>query len=179
MARISKRKIREFFRRSDAASKTSEQGKALEDLICYLMECVPGIEVSRRNRLNLHRTQEIDVAFWNSQSRAGFQFLPHLLLVECKNWSKPVTAQEVAYFATRLRKRGCEYGFLIAANGITGTEQELRAAYGEIASALADGIRVIVVTRSEIEELANTEELIRLVKEKLCELTVSGSVFLD
>jgi hypothetical protein len=40
-----------------------------------------------------------------------------------------------------------------------------------------EGIRIIVVTRDEILGWADTDQIIDLLKRKLCELTVAGSIF--
>jgi hypothetical protein len=42
---------------------------------------------------------------------------------------------------------------------------------------LADNIRLIVITRTEIEALGTSEELVRSIKEKVCQLVVSGTVW--
>ena len=46
-----------------------------------------------------------------------------------------------------------------------------------VSKALADGVRMILLTRTEIEALADSDELVRMVKRKLCELVVSGTVW--
>jgi hypothetical protein len=179
MPRISRRQIRGFFRRVASNNTTTVQGRALEDLVCYLFGLVPGIDVATRNRLNAFDTEEIDVAFWNQRSQWGLHFLPSILLVECKNWSNPVGSQEVSYFATRLRHRGCDHGVLVAANGITGAAADLTRAHQQIAAALAEGQKILVLTRDEIERLSTTSGLVRLLKQKLCELAVCGTLFLE
>ncbi len=180
MPRISRRRIHGFFRRVASNHATTVQGRALEDLVCYLFGLVPGIDVATRNRLNAFDTEEIDVAFWNKRSQRGLDFLPSsILLVECKNWSSPVGSQEVSYFATRLRHRGCDHGVLVAANGITGTAEDLNRAHQQIAAALAEGQKILVLTRDEIERLSTTSGLVRLLKQKLCELAVCGTLFLE
>jgi hypothetical protein len=179
MPRISRQRIHSFFRRVANDHATTAQGRALEDLVCYLFGLVPGIDVATRNRLNAFDAEEIDVAFWNQRSQRGLHFLPSILLVECKNWSNPVGSQEVSYFATRLRHRGCDHGVLVAANGITGAAEDLTRAHQQIAAALAEGQKILVLTRDEIERLSTTGGLVRLLKQKLCELAVCGTLFLD
>jgi len=58
-----------------------------------------------------------------------------------------------------------------------GSATDLRAAHHEISGALMRGIRIIVIVREEIERLSSTESLIYLIKNKLCELTVAGTIF--
>lgn len=179
MARFSAKKINGLFKKGDLATTTTEQGRALEDLIAYVFSKVPGIDVTKRNELNSFLTEEIDVAFWNNCQRNGLHFLPNIILVECKNWSSSLGSQEVAYFIQRLQNRGRDFGILVASNGITGTSEDRNRAHYEIAMALSRGIRVIVITRDEIVGLTETTQLVNLIKEKLCELVVSGTVFLD
>jgi hypothetical protein len=178
MVRLSTECIESFFHTGNSASTTTEKGRALEDLVCYIFETVPGIEVARRNVLNVFATEEVDVAFWNNRQQNGLYFLPNIILVECKNWSQPLSSQEVAYFVQRLQNRGRDFGILVAANGITGGPDDLNRAHYEIAMALGRGLNVVILTREEIISLRDTTQLVRLLKEKLCELAVSGTIFL-
>ena len=175
MGRYSPRRIREHFQLGDNATTTTEKGRALEELIRYVFESVPGIPVTRRDEQNVFLTEEIDIAFWNDKSADGFSFLPNIILVECKNWSRPVGSEEVSYFIDKIRHRGLDLGILVAVNGITGSSEEITAAHYQVAFALHDGIRIIVITREEIEDLSDTEELIRLLKLKLCDLALKGT----
>ena len=129
MGSIMVKRVRGYFASGQNGATTSVRGQAMEDLVCYVFSCLPGIEIVQRNALNAFKTEEVDVALWNRGFPTGVPFLPNVILVECKNWRNAVGSQEVAYFATRLRNRGCEYGVLIAANGITGIP-ELRDGHG-------------------------------------------------
>ena len=160
------------------AQGAAAKGHALEDFICELFPFIPGLEIVQRNALNAFQTEELDVALWNARHRDGLYFLPHLLLVECKNWSHSVGSQEVSYFANRLRQRGCDHGILFATNGITGVPEDLTRAHFEVATALAAGIRIMVVTTADIAGIASSDDLVTLLKLKLCQLTVSGTNFL-
>jgi hypothetical protein len=178
MARIPQAQLRDGLVRIRTAEGNNDKGRALEDFICFLFPLVPGIEIAERNALNAFDTEEVDVALWNARHSRGLSFLPHILLVECKNWSNPCGSQEVSYFINRLRQRGCDHGIFVAANGITGVAGDLTAAHFEIATGLASGIRVIIITPEEVEALTDTAELIYLFKKKLCQLVVSGTNFL-
>lgn len=169
--------LQAHFLHGETSGTRAGQGKALEDLVWYLFETVPGITVTERNIANAFATEEIDVAFWNDQHQLGLWFLPTTLLVECKNWSQPVGSAEVAYFARRLQNRGLDLGFLIAAKGVTGSPIALTDAHFEIATALKDGIRIVVIDRPEIEGLAHSDHLVTLAKRKLCMLAVRGTCF--
>lgn len=177
MARIPRAQLRAGLARVSNAVGSNDKGRALEDLVCFLFPLVPGIEIAQRNTLNAFETEEVDVALWNARHPEGFYFLPHLLLVEAKNWSNPCGSQEVSYFVGRLRQRGCDHGILFAANGITGVAEDLTRAHFEIASALAAGIRVLVITPGDIEAATSTNQIVDLLKRKLCQLVVSGTNF--
>lgn len=155
---------------------TADQGRALEDLICYVFTQVPGISITRRNEMNVFLTEEIDVALWNDGHADGFFFLPNIILVECKNWSSRVSSAELSWFDAKLRSRGLSFGVLMAANGITGDAADMTAAHSIVASALREGRRLVVIRSDELLELTDSPQLVRLVKEKLCDLAVKGTV---
>lgn len=153
MAAYSKKTILKFLAKGDAATTTSEKGKALEDLICYLFEKIPGLSLTERNVKNTYESEEIDVAFFNDQHAAGLNFLSQILIVECKNWNTPVGSSQVSWLAWKVRRRSLECGILVAANGITGDPNDGKDAHDIVTAALADGIRLLVITREEIEGL--------------------------
>jgi predicted Mrr-cat superfamily restriction endonuclease len=108
----------------------------------------------------------------------GLYFLPNIILVECKNWSQPVGSEEVNWFDSKLKRRCQAFGILVAANGVTGNSQKIQAAHEIIRAALSEGRQLIVITRSEIEDLKNSADLVKLIQDKLCELVASGTLFL-
>ncbi len=117
------------------------------------------------------------MALWNEQHPRGFKPLNFLILVGCKNWHKPVGSMEVNWFISKIRDRALNFGILIAANGITGSSDDRKHAHDVASKALKDGIRLVLITRAEIELLRNSAQLVSLVKRKLVELTVSGTVW--
>jgi Restriction endonuclease len=161
----------------DKATTPAERGRALEDLIVYLFELVPGISVTARNELNAFGAEEIDVAFWNDGDPSGLRLFDHIILVECKNWSSPVGYPELAVFLDKLQSRGRPQGILIAAAGITGNPRDLTNAHSVLARALSQGKEIIVLTRYEIEQFTDTLQLVRLLKQKRAQLAVSGTIF--
>ena len=178
MVALSAQKIAHLLADGDAAGTAYEKGRKLEELAAYAFGSVPGVKFYKSNVVNNAGSEEVDVAFFNSKVRAGFPFLSHVLLVECKNWSNAVGAVNIREFATKLKHRACAYGVLVAANGITGNAQDRTAAHDAIRMALAvDGISIVVITRQEIETWTSTAQIVDLFKLKLCELTVDGSIF--
>jgi hypothetical protein len=161
----------------DSAHTMTARGRALEDLIVYLFELVPGITLSARNALNAFEAEEIDVAFWNEGDPDGLRLFDHILLVECKNWAVRAGYPELALFNDKLRSRGRPLGIFVAAVGITGDPASRTAAHEVLNGALREGREIIVLTRREIEDLGDTEELVLLLKKKRAQLAVSGTIF--
>jgi hypothetical protein len=148
------------------ARSTGERGKAYEDLACLLFDGIPGIDETVRNRLNAFQAEEVDVAVSNLRHPDGLRQLPEVFLIECKNWSVPVGSIEVSYFASRIRNRGCTFGVLIAAKGVTGNAADLTASYYEAATALKDGVRMVVITGEDIARLTSDDDFILLLRRR-------------
>jgi hypothetical protein len=176
MANYSTPTLTGHFHICDNGGTLQIKGKAFEDLACYLFETIPGVSIALRNQMNAYNNEEIDVAIWNDKSRYGLNFLPNVVLIECKNWTNPVSSIEVNWFCQKLASRGLDFGILIANNGITGNVHDLTAAHNTIAFHLAQKRRVIVITRAEINALTNTNQLVHLIKEKICLLSVAGRI---
>jgi hypothetical protein len=168
--------INGYLNAGNNGATTAVKGKAFEDLICYLFDLIPGVEITQRNRMNAFNTEELDVAIWNDKKPKGLFYLPHIVLIECKNWTNPVSSIEVNWFASKLESRGRDFGILVANNGITGDPADLTAAHSILARHLEKGRQIIVINRADIQQLADTRDLIKLIKEKLCLLAVSGTI---
>lgn len=177
MTAIDRARVAALFKAGDTAPTHSQRGHALEDLITYLFELIPGITVTARNELNAFKAEEIDVAFWNEGDPSGLRMFDHLILVECKNWSDRAGYSELAVFHDKLQSRGRPLGVFVAAAGITGDPNNLTAAHSVLARALAQGREILVLTRYEMEQLTDTDELVRLLKQKRAQLAVSGTIF--
>ncbi|HEY2499206.1 MAG TPA: hypothetical protein VGK24_19270 [Candidatus Angelobacter sp.] len=68
------------------------------------------------------------------------------------------------------------FGILVTTLGITGQAADLTDAHAIVAAALREQRRLIVMTTDELLGIVTTEELIRLIKLKLCDLAVKGTV---
>lgn len=152
------------------APSSHERGQLFEELICQMFESINGIAHTERNIFSYGRAQEIDILFFNDRRPDGFDFLPRVILVECKNWTEPVSSAEVAWFDAKVRQRGRGFGILFTANGITGDARDLTFAHQIIAWALADGRELVVITADELRAVKNTAELIQLLKVNLTRL---------
>lgn len=176
MPSINGQVLRNFVRAGEIAQNTTEQGRALEDLICYLFEQVPGVSITLRNALNSFEAEEIDIALWNDGDREGLYFLPNIILIESKNWSSRVGAEELSWFDSKLRTRGLDFGILVCPHGITGNPVKLTAAHSVISKALTEKRQLVVLETDEILQFEDTESLCESLKRKLCVLAVNGTL---
>lgn len=170
MARFRRARVQEFARRARTSRNASQRGRALEDLLCHAFAAIPGILPPLRNVVDFADGGEIDIFFANKGAKSGLWFLPTSFLAECKNWRRPVGAEEVRVFIDRLRERGCHAGILVAANGITGERRSLDAARRHIARALEDDKHILVLTMQELERVGSATHLVRLLVGKWMQL---------
>jgi len=157
------------------ATSANRRGKAFEDLLCHLFGSIRGVRVARRNKKNPFRTEEIDVALWNEKTRSAVPFLPWLILAECKNWTSPVGSIDVSWFFQKMQSRGVQLGILFAAHGVTGDRQLVTEAQSIIARALASDRQILVLTADDVRGLRTPGGLVKLIKEKLCDLVVGAT----
>jgi hypothetical protein len=176
MPLLSPRKVNALLCAARAGVTTTQRGRAFEDFLCYAFGSVPGIAITHRDQLNAFLSEEIDVALWNDKKAGALDFLPNIVLLEAKNWSSVAGSAEVAWFDTKLRNRGLDFGIFVALNGITGNAADKTAAHQIIAASLREQRRLVVLTGAEVSPLRSTSALIRLIKTKLCELAVTGTV---
>lgn len=171
MPRFSHRKIARRLAEGDAAQTTEEKGAALEDVVLRSFCRVPGIGFLRRDQVNNAGSAEIDILLFNQRHLLGFPFFPDYLIFECKNWAAPVDSATVETFVAKVRNARLNLGILIAANGITGDQERRTAAIDVIRHAFdRDNIKVLVITRAEIEALRSTDDIVTLVRNKFADL---------
>jgi len=154
--------------KTELALTSEEKGRALEDVTEYLLSLLRGVEIVERDKLC--DSEELDFVLWNSRLEEVLRPWEFIILVECKNWSGPVGASELDLFVSKLRRRGLKSGIFIASNGVTGDFET--GAKGIIKATLAEGIRVIVVTRADLELIGGSDDLCMLIKRRYCRLFV-------
>lgn len=143
---------------SDALT-TKEKGDRLEDLATYLFLLMPGL-VPRRNVLEETLAFETDIVIrnLNVSSNVVSDLLDRHFLVECKNWENPVGVQYIGYFLYRIRLTHAHFGVIFAKTGITGDEDQEKAAYSLIRKAFhEDGSICIVIDNDSLTRLCNGE----------------------
>jgi hypothetical protein len=167
MGRFSHRAIAQRLAEGDTAATTEEKGAALEDVVISSFCKVRGVGFLRRDQTNNAGSSEIDILLFNQRHSVGLPFLADYLIFECKNWAAPVDSATVASFIAKVRAARLELGILVAANGITGDAQQRTAANDIIRQAFdRDNIKILVVTRAEIEGFRSIEDIVALMRDK-------------
>lgn len=141
----------------------------------YLFESIPGC-FTERDAISFFDTEQVDIGVGNDRLANGPSVLPPVILVECKDWAKPVDSKTVGYFINILTNRSVEAGILIAANGITGDPNELTNAHALGVSAMARGIKILIVTTAEITDLTCTADLTNLLKRRYLRAIMRGGM---
>lgn len=137
------------------ASTTTEKGKSLEDLSTYLFLLIPGL-VPRRNLHEETNAFESDIVISNHTNSANIisELLGRHFLIECKNWEDHVGVKDIGYFLFRMRLTHAHFGIVFAKNGITGDNDEEKAACSLLRKAFnEDGIICIVIDKKDLEKL--------------------------
>lgn len=167
MARFSYRYIARRLAEGDAAPTTEEKGAALEDVVVRSFCKIDGVGFLRRDQTNSANSSEIDILLYNQAIPLGLPFFPGYLIFECKNWVAPVNSAAVEGFVAKVRACRLELGILVAANGVTGDPQERTAANDVIRRAFdRDNIKLLVVTRAELEALRTVAGIVALMRDK-------------
>ncbi|MDK4724986.1 restriction endonuclease [Rhizobium phaseoli] len=144
----------DLIERVEKAETNDAKGKSLEALASFLLTGVPGLRCKYSNLRT--RSSEIDlvVEYVPSTRRLSlFDEVGQYALVECKNWSRPVGADQVRNFMGKLGKCKARLGVIFAKNGITG-QADGTAALREIQSYFdRDGTMVLVFSLQELRPI--------------------------
>lgn len=175
MAVISSRVLSDLFAPGDVPGATNaEKGKALEKVVRYLFEKVPGVVCAGTNEKNHGNDFEIDVCFQHNLSRSSLNFFEWMFFVECKNLSGPAGASAVHQLGRTLGSRGLSKGLLVSSNGLTGSTGD-SGYYAIESEMLADRRHIVVLTREDIMSLSSTVDLEALLRRRFTYLVLNGT----
>ncbi len=162
-----RQKLKESLKKVTDASDSGTKGSTLEDFTQELFGCFYYLEFYKKNFKNA--TGEIDVIFMvNKVTGTLFAEFSNLLIVECKNWNKPVGAKEIRIFSDKMDDCGSNIGLIISKNGITGDIDYTKDARGVIGKAWSKSKRVIIVfDLDDLESVIYRNcKLYKILKEK-------------
>jgi hypothetical protein len=125
------------------------KGHLLEDICCQIFTLSSELSIES-TRLN-NKDEELDIALRNNITRSFFISLRSpIILVECKNWSSPVSASVLRDFESKVRNHSnlCRIGIFVALNGFASTDKEVLRRLGR------DDVILVLVTGDDLRELA-------------------------
>jgi hypothetical protein len=161
------KKIAKRLVEGDLAKTTVAKGAALEDVVSWTFCSLPGLRVLRRDFKDTAGGSEIDLLLYNDPRTTPVPFLSEYLMIECKNWKMPVNSATVRDFIGKVRASHLKVGILVAANGVTGDANDQTAANDSIRQAFdAEGIRIIVIKRADLEGFRSLEGFLQFVQER-------------
>lgn len=143
-------------RKTWAAARTeadpNRKGRLLEDLMVLILTTIPGFEHASPRRRN--ELEEIDILVRNESTDPIWTKEGTHLLVECKNWSRPVGVPELSLFANKMAHRygRCRLGLFIAPGGFADT---VRA---ELLSRRTDHLLILLLDAEGLNALVETRD---------------------
>lgn len=140
------------------ASSTAEKGNSLENLAEVLFSSIKSLTLQTTNLRTT--TSEIDLIYRHSSS------LGEYVLVECKNWGKPMDSKAVRDFEGKLQGTNSGLGIIVAPEGLTG--EDGRDAVERANEFYKESGKVIVLFEKEdLNSIATGENPHELLREKI------------
>lgn len=147
--RESEERITSTWKALETEADANRKGLLLEELVALVFRSIEGFHaVSTRRR---SEDEEIDIVIRNESTDPTWARESPYILVECKNWSRPVRPQELTHFQAKLERRfgRARLGFFVAPGGFTkGFHNFRRDGRGR-----NDGILVVCIGPEELAEL--------------------------
>jgi hypothetical protein len=122
---IYQRIIRELIIRSREISNTNstaKRGLTYEHLALVLIVAVEGLSVIGQDIRSA--AEETDLLISNQSADVFWHRLGDPILIECKNWDKPVGAAEITIIDAKMDRKRIRTGILLSREGITGDQYQ-------------------------------------------------------
>jgi hypothetical protein len=153
-----------WFIRRLLASLGDGTGRSLEELAQYLLGEIPGCRVTRRQR---SYSTDYDLVCSIAGVETDFRSeLGRYFVGECKDWSVPADFSTMAKFCRILDSVKCRFGVLFSREGITGESRTTDAAREQLKVFQDRGNIIVVVSRRDIDDLAEGADLIVMLRDK-------------
>ena len=138
-------------------------GKALERLAHYLLNCVPGFRAKKRVR-----TPSTDYDVYCAIEGPTHDFrsdLGRYFICECKDWTSPADVTAILKFASVLRAAKCQFGVIFSRHGISGPGN-LENAKRERLKLNEAGIIILIITEADLKEVARGANFFSMLREQ-------------
>lgn len=134
-----------------AAGTNDEKKKTLEDFARFLLTSSKVLTPKYGNVRT--KSSEIDLICECVEGSWVREIYGRFALVECKNWAKPVGADSVRDFSSKLRDAEVRLGLLFSRKGITGEHKGTDARYEIQTLRSKSQVHVLVVSEEDWREL--------------------------
>lgn len=171
---------------SKKASNTTEQGKALENLVKFLLEKSSVFHVEENIRNTTNEIDELLVLNHIGKKLKEFITLPgDLYLSECKNYNKKIDVTWVGKFYTLLASNASKIGIIFSYHGLTG--KNWNDAFGLtrklflLKENIQDRIYIIDINKEDFRKIEEGHSLLELIdlKMKALRLQTNFEVFIS
>jgi hypothetical protein len=142
------------------------RGTALEDLVADMFAAVPGISIADRNVLSGQGDAELDLVLTNAPTDGGLEAFGRDILVECKSSQDPLSSRDLNHFATQAKLRDLRWSIVISLAGLTGDEEDLRAAQQVIRDNATSGCGILLIVEHELRAIRSAAHLVNIVERK-------------
>jgi hypothetical protein len=138
-------------------------GKALERLAHYLLNCIPGFRA--KMRMSTHSTDydvycAIEGPTYDFRSELGRYFI-----CECKDWKTPADVTVILKFSSVLRAAKCRFGIIFSRYGISG-RGGLEDAKRELLKLKEGGVIVLIIAEADLQELAKGANFFSMIRDQ-------------
>ena len=138
-------------------------GKALERLAHYLLNCIPGFRAKMRTR-----TRSTDYDVYCAIEGPTYDFRSELgryFLCECKDWKGPANVTTVQKLGGILRTQKCRFGIIFSKSGFSG-QGEAKNAERELLKIKQDGIIILTITGADLKEVARGANFFSMLRDR-------------
>ena len=139
-------------------------GKALERLAHYLLNCIPGFRAKMRMR-----TPATDYDVLCAVEGPTYDFRSELgryFLCECKDWNRAADVTTVQKFAGVLRTAKCRFGIIFSKNGISG-QGGMKYAARELLKITQqqNGVIIVTITEADLKDVSAGANFFSLLRD--------------
>ena len=125
---------------------------------------MPGFEVKRRIST---RDYHYDILIRNKSFAKDFrQDFGNYIAAECKNWSKMIGVQEIAYFTSKLVFQDIKSGIIFSQKGLSGKGEYKEATLTVLKSFYKTGNIIMIINKKDIYETIKNRNFINILQTK-------------
>lgn len=149
------------------ARTNNEKKESLENLVSLMVKDLQGFDVKHIDKGGIDN--EVDIFVINESNDIFLKQLGTPVLIECRNWNRPMPAKAIRDFGGKLRDKNVSTGIIVSLKGVTGDEN--KAAKVSIRTFLSrDKIRIIVLEEEDLRKVARGESFRALLRNKYYEI---------